>query len=114
MTTRCCARGDTLAGKFPFRRSCFQNAASFANLTATRLAPFFSIWTIPGLSLKAAREAFRHCMECLKKIAADFGYHTMAAFTYPGISRYLERNGFSKAESNLVQMFAPTKEVSNG
>lgn len=70
--------------------------------------------SVPGLSLKAAREAFRHCMECLKKIAADFGYHTMAAFTYPGIARSLEHYGFRKAESNLVQMFAPTKEVSNG
>lgn len=68
----------------------------------------------PGLSLKTAREAFRHCMECLKNIAADLGYHTMAVFTYPGIARSLERHGFRKAESNLMQMFAPTKEVSNG
>lgn len=68
----------------------------------------------PGISLKTAREAFRHCMECLKKIAADFGYHTIAVFTYPGIARILERHGFRKADSNLMQMFSPTKEVSNG
>ena len=48
------------------------------------------------------------------KIAADLGYHTMAVFTYPGIARTLERQGFHKAESNLIQMFALTKEVSNG
>lgn len=64
----------------------------------------------PGLPLKVAREAFSHCMECLKKIAADLGYHTMAVFTYPGIARTLERHGFRKAETNLVQMLAPTKE----
>lgn len=68
----------------------------------------------PGLSLKAAREAFGHCMECLKKIAADLGYHTMAVFTYPGIARTLERHGFRKAETNLVQMLTSTKEETHG
>lgn len=68
----------------------------------------------PGLSLKTAREAFHHCMECLKKIAAELGYHTMAVFTYPGIARTLERQGFHKAESNLIQMLASTEEVQNG
>ena len=68
----------------------------------------------PGLSLKKAITAFKHCVACLKKIAADLGYHTIAVFTYPGIARVLERHGFRKAESNLMQMFALTKEVQNG
>jgi len=57
----------------------------------------------PGLSLKTALLAFRHCVACLKKIAKDFGYHTMAVFTYPGIARVLERQGFH--ECNRDQVF---------
>jgi hypothetical protein len=41
----------------------------------------------PGLSLKTALLAFKHCVACLKKIAKDYGYHTMAVTTYRGIAR---------------------------
>lgn len=68
----------------------------------------------PGLSLKIAALAFKHCISCLKKIAADLGYHTMAIFTYPSIARILKSHGFRAGEKNLVQMFAPTQEVDNG
>ena len=68
----------------------------------------------PGLSLQSTREAFGHCVECLKTIAYDFGYHTMAIFTYPGIARFAKKHGFIESEKNLIQMFASTKEVSNG
>lgn len=68
----------------------------------------------PSLSIKLAREAFGHCMSCLKKIAHDLGYHTMAIFTYPSIARILKGHGFHVGEKNLVQMFAPTQEVHNG
>lgn len=68
----------------------------------------------PGLSFRAAREAFGHCVECLKTIASDLGYHTMAVFTHPSISRTLKKHGFIESEKNLVQMFAPTKEIPNG
>jgi hypothetical protein len=68
----------------------------------------------PGLSLKAAMLAFRHCVSCLKKIAKDFGYHTMAVFTYPSIARVLERQGFREANRDQVFLMTPTEEVSNG
>ena len=68
----------------------------------------------PGLTIKLAREAFGHCMSCLKKIAADLGYHTMAAYAHPAMVRLVKRHGFRAGEKNLVQMFAPTQEVSNG
>lgn len=67
--------------------------------------------TTPKLPLKIAREAFYHCMECLKNIASEFGYHTIAVFVYPGIARILKNQGFSRADGNLVQMFASTKET---
>lgn len=62
----------------------------------------------PGLSLKTALLAFRHCVACLKKIAKDFGYHTMAVFTYPGIARVLERQGFREMSNNQIAMIAST------
>lgn len=65
----------------------------------------------PNLPLSIARKAFAHCMECLKKIAADLGYHTVAVFVYPGIAKILQKQGFIRAESGLVQMFAPTKDT---
>lgn len=68
----------------------------------------------PGLSLKTAMLAFKHCVACLKKIAKDFGYHTMAVFTYPGIARVLERQGFRECNRNQVFLMTPTEEVSNG
>jgi hypothetical protein len=64
----------------------------------------------PGLSLKAAMLAFRHCVSCLKKIAKDFGYHTMAVTTYRGIARRLESQGFRELSRNQVAMIAPTSE----
>jgi hypothetical protein len=64
----------------------------------------------PGLSLKTALLAFRHCVACLKKMARELGYHTMAVFTYSGIARVLERQGFQSATKDLVQLFVPTKE----
>jgi hypothetical protein len=67
----------------------------------------------PGLSLKTAMLAFKHCVACLKKIAKDFGYHTMAVFTYPGIARVLERQGFCEANRDQVFLMTPTEEVSN-
>jgi hypothetical protein len=70
--------------------------------------------SVPGLSLKQAMLAFRHCVSCLKKIAKDFGYHTMAVFTYPGIARVLERQGFRECNRNQVFLMTPTEEVSNG
>ena len=68
----------------------------------------------PSLSIKLAREAFGHCMSCLKKIAHDLGYHTMAAYAHPAMVRLVKRHGFRAGEKNLVQMFAPTQEVHNG
>jgi hypothetical protein len=68
----------------------------------------------PGLSLKKASLAFKHCVACLKKIAADLGYHTMCVFSYPSIARVLKSQGFSKTDGNLIQMMTSTKEVSNG
>jgi hypothetical protein len=70
--------------------------------------------SVPGLTLKVARQAFQHCVACLKQIAAELGYHTMAIYTHPGIARILQSEGFMSVESNLVQMLAPTKEVPNG
>ena len=67
----------------------------------------------PGLSLKKASLAFKHCVACLKKIAADLGYHTMAVFTYPSISRVLKSQGFQSANHNLRMLLAPTKEEEN-
>lgn len=64
----------------------------------------------PGLSLKTALLAFRHCVACLKKIAKDFGYHTMTVFTYPGIARRLESQGFRELSCNQVAMIASTSE----
>jgi hypothetical protein len=64
----------------------------------------------PGLSLKTALLAFRHCVACLKKMARELGYHTMAVFTYSGIARVLERQGFQAATKDLVQLFVSTKE----
>jgi hypothetical protein len=64
----------------------------------------------PGLSLKTAMLAFKHCVACLKKIAKDFGYHTMAVFTYPGIARRLESQGFRELSCNQVAMIASTSE----
>lgn len=64
----------------------------------------------PGLSLKKASLAFKHCVACLKKIAADLGYHTMCVFTYPGIARILERQGFREISNNQIAMIAPTTE----
>ena len=62
----------------------------------------------PGLSLKTAMLAFRHCVACLKKIAKDFGYHTMAVTTYRGIARRLESQGFRELSRNQVAMIATT------
>ena len=64
----------------------------------------------PGLSLKKALTAFKHCVSCLKKIAHDLGYHTMAVFTYPGIARRLEYQGFREISNNQIAMIAPTTE----
>jgi hypothetical protein len=68
----------------------------------------------PGLPLKKALLAFKHCVTCLKKIARDLGYHTMAVFTYPSISRVLKSQGFSQTDTNLIQMLTSTKEEPNG
>lgn len=62
----------------------------------------------PGLSLKTAMLAFKHCVACLKKIAKDFGYHTMAVTTYRGIARRLESQGFRELSRNQVAMIATT------
>jgi hypothetical protein len=64
----------------------------------------------PGLSLKTAMLAFKHCVACLKKIAKDFGYHTMAVTTYRGIARRLESQGFRELSCNQVAMIASTSE----
>lgn len=64
--------------------------------------------SVPGLSLKQAMLAFRHCVSCLKKIACDFGYHTMAVTTYRGIARRLESQGFRELSRNQVAMIATT------
>ena len=66
--------------------------------------------SVPGLSLKQAMLAFHHCVSCLKKIASDLGYHSMAVFTYPGISRLLKKNGFQQVSQNNVLLIAATKE----
>lgn len=69
----------------------------------------------PKLSLKIAMEGFRHCVSVLKKIAATHGYHTMAAFVHPAIARVLEGQGFSKAETGLIQMLVHIElEVRHG
>ena len=57
----------------------------------------------PGLSLKTALLAFKHSIACLRKMARELGYHTMAVFTYSGIARVLERQGFR--ECNRDQVF---------
>lgn len=62
----------------------------------------------PGLSLKTALAAFKHCVACLKKIAFDLGYHTMALTTYKGIARRLEYQGFREVSNNQVAMIAST------
>jgi hypothetical protein len=62
----------------------------------------------PGLSLKTALLAFKHSVACLKKIALELGYHTMAVFTYPGIARVLERQGFREMSNNQIAMIAST------
>jgi hypothetical protein len=64
--------------------------------------------SVPGLSLKQAMLAFRHCVSCLKKIAKDFGYHTIAVTTYRGIARRLESQGFRELSRNQVAMIATT------
>jgi hypothetical protein len=64
----------------------------------------------PGLSLKTAMLAFRHCVACLRKMARELGYHTMAVFTYPGIARRLESQGFRELSCNQVAMIASTSE----
>jgi hypothetical protein len=64
----------------------------------------------PGLSLKTALLAFKNCVDCLKKIASELGYHSMAVFTYPGISRLLKKNGFQQVSQNNVLLIAATKE----
>jgi hypothetical protein len=64
----------------------------------------------PSLSLKQALLAFRHCVACLKKMARELGYHTMAVFTYPSIARVLERQGFREANRDQVFLMTPTKE----
>jgi hypothetical protein len=66
--------------------------------------------SVPGLSLKQAMLAFRHCVSCLKKIAKDFGYHTMAVFTYPGIARVLERQGFREGTRDQVFLMKSLQE----
>ncbi len=64
----------------------------------------------PCLTLKQAKTAFLHCVSCLRKIASDLGYHSMAVFTYPGISRLLKKNGFQQVSQNNVLLVAATKE----
>lgn len=64
----------------------------------------------PGLTLKKAREAFRHCVACLKHVAGVHGYHTMAAYVPPALARILGRDGFSQAETDLVQMLTTIQE----
>jgi len=66
----------------------------------------------PGLSFAKSKVAFQHCMECLKKVAREFGYHTVSVFTYPAIARVLKKQGFIAAESGLVQLFSTTQEAS--
>lgn len=73
----------------------------------------------PGLTLKKATAAFKHCVACIKQVAGVHGYHTMAVYTHPGIARILEKVGFTRGEENLVQMFAGVpqpveKEEHNG
>lgn len=66
--------------------------------------------TRPGLGLKTARVAIRHCIACLKKVARGHGYHTVAVFTYPSVTRFMERCGFSATNRGLTQMVASTEE----
>lgn len=66
--------------------------------------------SLPGLPLKKSLSAFKHCVACLKQIAHDLGYHTMAVFTYPSIARVLDKCGFEKGMEGLVQMLTSTKE----
>jgi hypothetical protein len=67
----------------------------------------------PGLSLKKAREAFKHCVGCLIEVARTHGYHTMAAFTPPPVARILSRAGFRTGQTDLVQMLIPTEDYSH-
>ena len=60
----------------------------------------------PGLSLQKAKQAFSHCVAVCKRIAGLHGYHTMAVYCPEPIARVLERAGFFRGESNLVQLFA--------
>lgn len=64
----------------------------------------------PRLPLKTALEAFRHCMNCLQKIARGFGYHTMAVFTYNGIARVLKNQGFQELNRDQVFLVKPLLE----
>jgi hypothetical protein len=62
----------------------------------------------PSLSLKTSMLAFKHCIACLKKVALELGYHTMAVFTYSSIARVLERQGFREMSNNQIAMIAST------
>jgi hypothetical protein len=68
----------------------------------------------PGLSLKQAREAFRHCVACLKQVARVHGYHTMAAYVSAPVARILKSQGFATAETDLVQMLTSTEDQDHG
>lgn len=68
----------------------------------------------PKLPLKQALIAFRHCISCLKNIAAGFGYHTIAVFTTKGIAKVLKKQGFETTNTNLQMLCSLTKENENG
>lgn len=69
----------------------------------------------PGLTLQKAKAAFRHCVAVLKKIAGVHGYHTVAVYCPEPIAYVLERAGFARGESGLVQLFSSIEpEVSHG
>lgn len=64
----------------------------------------------PRLNLKTARIAFQHCVDCIKKIARDLGYHTIAITTYAGIARILKKRGFVEISADQVALINSTKE----
>lgn len=64
----------------------------------------------PKMSLKQSLVAFKHCVMCLRKIAAELKYHTMVITTYKGIARRLEYQGFKTISENQTTMIAPTME----
>jgi hypothetical protein len=65
----------------------------------------------PKLPLAKSMLAFKHSIACLRKVALEFGYHSMTVITYPGISRILRKLGFAEISRNQVSMIGLTKEA---